>query len=217
MRDFLGMAYAAVRRVLDVEVVLDPASATPEEIPRDEPVIVLSRHCGPGDSVLVAWLLTIEYRLQVRIVLKAILRCEPALDFAGELGCLCFLARGGRARRSDSRSGRVAGRRAGDAPVPRGRELHLAAVARRDRRTPLDRPDSRSQPRVATVPYAAPAHRRCHRCGDRSTECQCPRAHPQRLLPGRAGTALVAAARSTGNCSSAPFWSRPPSFPRPIS
>ena len=91
-------AYAAARRVLDVEVVLDPASATPEEIPREELVIVLSRHCGPGDSVLVAWLLTMEYRLQVRIVLKAILRCEPALDFAGELGCLCFLARGGRAR-----------------------------------------------------------------------------------------------------------------------
>ena len=47
---------------------------------------------------LVAWLLTIEYRLQVRIVLKAILRCEPVLDFAGELGCLCFVVPGGRAR-----------------------------------------------------------------------------------------------------------------------
>ena len=68
------------------------------EIPRHEPLIVLSRHCGPGDTVLVAWLLTVEYRLQVRIVLKAILRCEPVLDFAEQLGCLCFLARGGRAR-----------------------------------------------------------------------------------------------------------------------
>jgi 1-acyl-sn-glycerol-3-phosphate acyltransferase len=98
MGDVLTAAYAAVRRILDVEVVLDPSSITPEEIPRHEPVIVLSRHCGPGDSLLVAWLLTIEYRLQVRIVLKAILRCEPVLDFAGELGCLCFLARGGLAR-----------------------------------------------------------------------------------------------------------------------
>jgi 1-acyl-sn-glycerol-3-phosphate acyltransferase len=98
MGDVLTTAYAAVRRILDVEVVLDPSSTTPEDIPRHEPVIVLSRHCGPGDSLLVAWLLTIEYRLQVRIVLKAILRCEPVLDFAGELGCLCFLARSGRAR-----------------------------------------------------------------------------------------------------------------------
>jgi 1-acyl-sn-glycerol-3-phosphate acyltransferase len=98
MEDVLTTAYTAVRRILDVEVVLDPSSTTPEELPHHEPVIVLSRHCGPGDSLLVAWLLTIEYRLQVRIVLKAILRCEPVLDFAGELGCLCFLAGGGRAR-----------------------------------------------------------------------------------------------------------------------
>lgn len=92
MRDFLAMAYTAVRRILDVEVVLDSASTTPEEIPRDQPIIVLSRHCGPGDSVLVAWLLTVEYRLRVRIVLKAVLRCEPVLDLAGHLKCLCFLS-----------------------------------------------------------------------------------------------------------------------------
>src|ERR1700752_2828187 len=48
MGDFLTTAYAAVRRILDVEVVLDPSSTTPEEIPHHEPVIVLSRHCGPG-------------------------------------------------------------------------------------------------------------------------------------------------------------------------
>jgi 1-acyl-sn-glycerol-3-phosphate acyltransferase len=99
MRDFLGMAYAAVRRILDVEVVLDSASVTSGDVFGKEPVIVLSRHCGPGDSLLVAWLLTMQYRLQVRIVLKEMLRCEPALDLAGELGCLCFLKRGDRARR----------------------------------------------------------------------------------------------------------------------
>jgi 1-acyl-sn-glycerol-3-phosphate acyltransferase len=99
MREILTSVYAAVRKILDVEVVLDPSSATADEIPRDEPVIVLSRHCGPGDSVLVAWLLVIKYGLQLRIVLKAVLQCEPVLDFAGKLGCLCFLGRGDRARR----------------------------------------------------------------------------------------------------------------------
>ena len=98
MKDFLTAAYVAARKLLDVEVVLDPSSASPESIPRDEAVIVLSRHCGPGDSVLVAWLLMFTYRLQVRIVLKAVLRYEPVLDFAGQRGCLCFLARGDRAR-----------------------------------------------------------------------------------------------------------------------
>jgi 1-acyl-sn-glycerol-3-phosphate acyltransferase len=98
MKDFLNAAYVAARKLLDVEVVLDPSSVSPEGIPRDEPVIVLSRHCGPGDSVLVAWLLMFRYRLQVRIVLKAVLRYEPLLDFAGQRGCVCFLARGDRAR-----------------------------------------------------------------------------------------------------------------------
>jgi 1-acyl-sn-glycerol-3-phosphate acyltransferase len=99
MREFLGMAYAAGRRILDVEVLLDTASVNPGQIPGDEPVIVLSRHCGPGDSVLVAWLLTHHYGLRLRIVLKALLRCEPALDLAGDLDCLCFLSqRGERAR-----------------------------------------------------------------------------------------------------------------------
>jgi 1-acyl-sn-glycerol-3-phosphate acyltransferase len=98
MRDFLNAAYVAARKLLDVEVVLDPSSASPEDVPRDEPVIVLSRHCGPGDTVLVAWLLIFTYGLQVRIVLKAVLHYEPVLDFAGQRGCLCFLARGDRAR-----------------------------------------------------------------------------------------------------------------------
>ena len=56
--DFVQAAYTASRKLLDVKVLLDPSSATPESIPRDEAVIVLSRHCGPGDTVLVAWLLT---------------------------------------------------------------------------------------------------------------------------------------------------------------
>lgn len=98
VKDLLNAAHVAARKLLDVEVVLDPSSATPESIPRDAPVIVLSRHCGPGDTVLVAWLLMFTYRLQVRIVLKAVLRYEPVLDFAGQRGCLCFLARGDRAR-----------------------------------------------------------------------------------------------------------------------
>ena len=180
--------------VLDVEVVLDPSSASPESIPRDEPVIVLSRHCGPGDSVLVAWLLMFSYRLRVRIVLKAILRYEPVLDFAGQRG-MPVLPGPRRPRPStDSRSRRIAGRRAGAAALSRRGELHLAAVAHRDRRTTQDRPDPRGRTRATTLLYAAAARRRRHCCGERSAQRQCPGTHPQRLLPRRAGTAVVAAA-----------------------
>jgi len=91
MRDLLERGYTVGRRTLNIGVLLDGASPTPEQIPREEPMIVLSRHCGPGDTLLVAWLLGIHYRLQLRIVLKALLRCEPVLDLAGDLGCLCFL------------------------------------------------------------------------------------------------------------------------------
>jgi 1-acyl-sn-glycerol-3-phosphate acyltransferase len=91
MSDILERAYTVGRRTLNISVLLDDASAAPEQIPREAPVIVLSRHCGPGDTLLVAWLLNIHYRLPLRIVLKALLRCEPVLDLAGDLGCLCFL------------------------------------------------------------------------------------------------------------------------------
>jgi 1-acyl-sn-glycerol-3-phosphate acyltransferase len=91
MRDVLERTYIVARRTLKVEVLLDNASPTREQIPRTEPVIVLSRHCGPGDTLLVAWLLNVHYGLQLRIVLKALLRCEPVLDLTGDLGGLCFL------------------------------------------------------------------------------------------------------------------------------
>jgi 1-acyl-sn-glycerol-3-phosphate acyltransferase len=99
VHDFLVSAHAVARRILDVQVVLESGSPTPDTIPRDQPLIVLSRHCGPGDSVLVSWLLAVRYRMPLRVVLKAVLRCEPLLDLAGEWGCLCFLGRGDRARR----------------------------------------------------------------------------------------------------------------------
>lgn len=91
MRDLLERGYTVGRRTLNIGVLLDDASPPPDQIPREAPVIVLSRHCGPGDTLLVAWLLNIHYQLPLRIVLRALLRCEPVLDLAGDLGCLCFL------------------------------------------------------------------------------------------------------------------------------
>jgi 1-acyl-sn-glycerol-3-phosphate acyltransferase len=91
MRDVLERAHTVARRTLNIDVLLDEGSPTPEQIPRTEPTIVLARHCGPGDTLLIAWLLNVHYGLQLRIVVKALLRCEPVLDFAGDLGCLCFL------------------------------------------------------------------------------------------------------------------------------
>ena len=93
MRDVLDRTHTVGRRTLNIDVLLDEVSPAPEQIPRDRPVIVLARHCGPGDTLLIAWLLNIRYGLQLRIVLKSLLRCEPVLDLVGDLGCLCFLRR----------------------------------------------------------------------------------------------------------------------------
>lgn len=93
IRDVLERAHTVGRRTLNIDVLLDVDSPAPEQIPRDQPMIVLSRHCGPGDTLLIAWLLNIRYGLQLRIVLKSVLRCEPVLDLVGDLGCLCFLRR----------------------------------------------------------------------------------------------------------------------------
>ena len=216
MRDFLTTAYAAVRRILDVEVVLDPSSTAPQEIPNHEPVIVLSRHCGPGDSVLVAWLLTIQYRLQVRIVLKAILRCEPVLDFAGELGCLCFVAQGGSARHQiHDLAASLAGGQAlllfpegANFTWPRWR----TAIAEL-RSTGRVRAASRALRQSHTLPP--------HTGGAAAALTGAPSANV--LVLAHNGFCPDGRARpwwrrrSTGNCSSVRLCSQPPNFPRLIS
>jgi len=58
VHDFLVSAPAAVRRVLDVEFVLEPA----------RPRLVVGRPVQDA----------------VEVVLKAVLRCEPLLDLAGD-------------------------------------------------------------------------------------------------------------------------------------
>jgi 1-acyl-sn-glycerol-3-phosphate acyltransferase len=93
VRDILARSYAILRSVLDVRVVLEPGSATPEQVATGRPLIVLARHCGPGDSLFVAWLLSAHYRLRLGVVLKSALRWEPVVDLAAAHLPLCFVDR----------------------------------------------------------------------------------------------------------------------------
>lgn len=99
-REVLSIAYTVVRAVLDVPVVLAEGSATPERlISTGRPIVVLARHCGPGDSLFIAWLLAVHYRRRPHIVLKSALRVDPVVDLAGDHLRLCFVrGRGTRAR-----------------------------------------------------------------------------------------------------------------------
>jgi hypothetical protein len=78
MERFLNQIYRAAERAcgLGVEV-----AGPPDEAPADDrPVIVLSRHAGPGDSLLVVHHLLTVCGRQPRVVMKATLQLDPSLD-----------------------------------------------------------------------------------------------------------------------------------------
>ena len=70
--------------------MVDSSDATP--LSKADPVLVLARHGGPGDSFALVHLLLTRYHRSVRIVLKDILQTDPLIDvLLHRLGC-CFLA-----------------------------------------------------------------------------------------------------------------------------
>ena len=123
LRQVMTRSYAVLRVVLDVRVLLADGSPTAEQLrATGNPVVVLARHCGPGDSLFVVWLLAVHYGLRPRIVLKSLLRVEPVIDLAGDHLPLCFV--GG--RRTRRRIGATAATMtAGDALLlfPEGRNF----------------------------------------------------------------------------------------------
>jgi 1-acyl-sn-glycerol-3-phosphate acyltransferase len=87
----LGRILGAARRCLGFEVDVVETSDT-TELAGVDPVLVLARHGGPGDSFALVHLLLTRYNRSVRIVLKDILQLDPALDILlNRLNC-CFLA-----------------------------------------------------------------------------------------------------------------------------
>jgi 1-acyl-sn-glycerol-3-phosphate acyltransferase len=82
MRWFLDRAYRAATRTFRVRVEVDEPELTAEErLARlARPVIVLSRHAGPGDSFLLVHHLLSVYGRRPRIVMKAALQLDPGLD-----------------------------------------------------------------------------------------------------------------------------------------
>jgi 1-acyl-sn-glycerol-3-phosphate acyltransferase len=91
--DVLEACYQTMRRVLHVPLVIESGSATPAEVERSDGLVVLARHCGPGDSLYIAWLLAVRYRLSLRVVLKSSLKLEPAIGLAATDLPFCFVGR----------------------------------------------------------------------------------------------------------------------------
>jgi 1-acyl-sn-glycerol-3-phosphate acyltransferase len=82
VRWFLGTLFRQALGVFRLRVERKVPEETPEELAArlTRPVIVLSRHAGPGDSFLLIHYLLSEYRRRPLIVMKAALQFDPILD-----------------------------------------------------------------------------------------------------------------------------------------
>ena len=74
----LRVLYRQARWVLRLTV--DIEGTAPDRVPADQPLLVLCRHAGPGDSFLLAHALINWYDHDPRIVLKDSLQWDPTID-----------------------------------------------------------------------------------------------------------------------------------------
>jgi Acyltransferase len=82
MRWFLDSIYNAATRSFGLRVEVDEPALTGEELAARlaRPVIVLSRHAGPGDSFLLVRQLLSVYKRRPRVVMKATMQLDPGVD-----------------------------------------------------------------------------------------------------------------------------------------
>jgi 1-acyl-sn-glycerol-3-phosphate acyltransferase len=82
IRWFLDNLYQRALRVFRLRVEVEEPPATDAELNArlTRPVIVLSRHAGPGDSFLLVHQLLSRYGRRPRIVMKAALQFDPSID-----------------------------------------------------------------------------------------------------------------------------------------
>ena len=103
MRWFLDLIYRVARRAcgLSVEVAAPPDAA----LSGNRPLIVLSRHAGPGDSLLVVHHLLTSCDRRPRVVMKATLQLDPSLDIVANRVPNAFLRRRQPGTQGTARSG----------------------------------------------------------------------------------------------------------------
>jgi 1-acyl-sn-glycerol-3-phosphate acyltransferase len=88
---FLDLIYRAARRACGLRVtVTGPRDAGPTG---DRPLIVLSRHAGPGDSLLLIHYLLSVCERRPRVVMKATLQLDPSVDILANRLPNAFLRR----------------------------------------------------------------------------------------------------------------------------
>jgi 1-acyl-sn-glycerol-3-phosphate acyltransferase len=90
---FLDLIYRVAGRACGLSVtVAGPPEAGPSG---DRPLIVLSRHAGPGDSLLLIHYLLSVCERRPRVVMKATLQLDPSMDILANRVPNAFLHRAG--------------------------------------------------------------------------------------------------------------------------
>jgi 1-acyl-sn-glycerol-3-phosphate acyltransferase len=85
MRWFLDVLYRAAAQTFGLRVCVSAPPLDDAELAArlTRPVIVLSRHAGPGDSLLLVHQLLTVYRRRPRVVMKAAIQLDPGVDVVG--------------------------------------------------------------------------------------------------------------------------------------
>ncbi|TDC70821.1 hypothetical protein E1200_04240 [Actinomadura sp. GC306] len=85
IRRYVAGLYAAAERVLGLRLLIEgetEGDTGREPADGDRPLIVLSRHAGPGDALLLVHHLLTDYLRRPRVVMKAMLQLDPCIDIA---------------------------------------------------------------------------------------------------------------------------------------
>ncbi|HEY1820660.1 MAG TPA: 1-acyl-sn-glycerol-3-phosphate acyltransferase [Trebonia sp.] len=111
MQWFLDLIYRAAGRTCGLRVTV-----TGPQVPEpgsDRPLIVLSRHAGPGDSLLLIHHLLSVCERRPRVVMKATLQLDPSVDILANRLPNAFLRRAAKASKQDE-GRQEAGERSGE-------------------------------------------------------------------------------------------------------
>ena len=82
-RWFIAGLASAGRRSLDIDVEPAPCAEAASALESDRPLIVLSRHAGPGDTIFIVDELMSRFRRRPSIVFKESLALDPCIDLLG--------------------------------------------------------------------------------------------------------------------------------------
>ena len=77
---FFGGLAAAGRTTLEIDIDARPTADAARALESDRPLIVLSRHAGPGDTIFIVDQLMSEFHRRPSVVFKESLALDPSVD-----------------------------------------------------------------------------------------------------------------------------------------